>query len=393
MADQPAVAMVGQPFGCQVDAVDWTPSSYPLCPCFLNSLNGKIPPSKGKELVYAEKGEPFNIFMLSGGASGWSSLGGMGKLFKPTRMVVSTWQAVVTRFVVPADVVGLATSVGHGGLVQDLADHGSSSWGLPGHKKVSQKFPGPCVAIGSLAGSWLGHGTWPAKAKVPSRQPKPQVLDVGSQGDWWVSTPSVISVEAFDRILASALLRGVHCEAGLSLLRTRLGTTLILSLLQCRIGRGTSTSAMLATNGLVTPIVRLSRKLVDMPKLASSFGMSKSLYPPIFGVMGAEGPSRCVDGAPATEEVSLGGEHAPAMDDDVPLSQIARDMSSKFKGLAGGPLDEPSGHSRAKVVPTTYFGDATGSSLPPSPTGPAAAGHTMIDDPPLRMDRPSGRGA
>uniref|UniRef100_A0A803PSJ9 Uncharacterized protein n=1 Tax=Cannabis sativa TaxID=3483 RepID=A0A803PSJ9_CANSA len=97
-----------------------------------------------------------------------------------------------------------------------------------------------------------------------------------------------------------------------------------------------------------------------------------------------EGPSFGVNGALAVEEVYPGSGHAPDMDEDVPLSRIARvyrrergpstsawlsggkgkvtikdlddssseddDMSSRLRGLAGGPSEEPLGRPRAKVV-------------------------------------------
>uniref|UniRef100_A0A803QNS8 Uncharacterized protein n=1 Tax=Cannabis sativa TaxID=3483 RepID=A0A803QNS8_CANSA len=124
------------------------------------------------------------------------------------------------------------------------------------------------------------------------------------------------------------------------------------------------------------------------------------MYPLITRVAGAEGPSNGLDGDTAGEEACPGGGHTPNMDDDVPQSQIIRlgsqssagptrplptfrgkgevsiedldnssseddDMSSRFKGLAGGPSYEPSGCLRAKP---------------------------MINDPLLRKDQRSGKG-
>uniref|UniRef100_A0A803PCX7 Reverse transcriptase zinc-binding domain-containing protein n=1 Tax=Cannabis sativa TaxID=3483 RepID=A0A803PCX7_CANSA len=39
-----------------------------------------------------------------------------------------------------------------------------------------------------------------------------QVVDAVLQRDWWVSPPSVITTEAFNRIIESGLVRGIQCE-------------------------------------------------------------------------------------------------------------------------------------------------------------------------------------
>uniref|UniRef100_A0A803QJF7 Uncharacterized protein n=1 Tax=Cannabis sativa TaxID=3483 RepID=A0A803QJF7_CANSA len=44
-------------------------------------------------------------------------------------------------------------------------------------------------------------------------------------------------------------------------------------------------------------------------------------------------------------------------------------MSSRMRGLVGGPLDESTGQVRAKVVRTSRGADASGPSLPPPPLG------------------------
>uniref|UniRef100_A0A803P4E0 Uncharacterized protein n=1 Tax=Cannabis sativa TaxID=3483 RepID=A0A803P4E0_CANSA len=74
----------------------------------------------------------------------------------------------------------------HGGLVQDLADHGSSSWGLAVHRVISQKFAGPRPGIRTLAGPWLGQGTWLTLSKLgnPSRaRPSAESLNTKSEVD------------------------------------------------------------------------------------------------------------------------------------------------------------------------------------------------------------------
>uniref|UniRef100_A0A803QCC6 Uncharacterized protein n=1 Tax=Cannabis sativa TaxID=3483 RepID=A0A803QCC6_CANSA len=63
-------------------------------------------------------------------------------------------------------------------------------------------------------------------------------------------------------------------------------------------------------------------------------------------------------------------------------------MSSKLRGLAGGPSEEPSGRLRAKVAQNTHARNAAGSSLPPPSPGPAPIRQPMMDDPLARRERP-----
>uniref|UniRef100_A0A803QNE8 Uncharacterized protein n=1 Tax=Cannabis sativa TaxID=3483 RepID=A0A803QNE8_CANSA len=53
-------------------------------------------------------------------------------------------------------------------------------------------------------------------------------------------------------------------------------------------------------------------------------------------------------------------------------------MSSRMRGLTGGPSEEPTGQVRAKVAWTSSSVDASGPSLPPPPLGPAPAGQPIV---------------
>uniref|UniRef100_A0A803PV19 Uncharacterized protein n=1 Tax=Cannabis sativa TaxID=3483 RepID=A0A803PV19_CANSA len=147
------------------------------------------------------------------------------------------------------------------------------------------------------------------------------------------------------------------------------------------------------------------------------------MHPLEFGIARDEDPSEGLYGALEAEEACPRGGSTPDIDDNIPLSKIARNLkrrerafyqfsacggmvgddtllirprgqgsdrptcpfpTSRGKGKAAGNISndssfEDDGHPRAKVDRTTQSNDVVGSSLPPPPPRPAPADQSMIE--------------